>query len=87
MNPKTLNLGVRDVGHFLFAWGAAFATAWVVAGQPHEKAALLAIAPGAATVAFRQLWPHFGQSQSTTVAAVIVPTGVSPVDPLTRSAR
>lgn len=85
--PRTLTLGVRDLCHFASAWGAAFVVAWVAAGQPHGKSALYALAPAAATVAFRQLWPTFGQSQSTTVPAKVVPVEeASSVDPSSRSA-
>ena len=84
---RSVTLTVRDVGHFLSAFAAAFLTSWVVAGQPTTRGALYALAPAAATVAFRQVCPNLGQSATSVVPAVVVPVPeASTVDPTSRSA-
>jgi hypothetical protein len=82
---RAMTITIRDIGHFLSTYLAAFAALWANAGQPTTRNALLALAPAAATVAFRQLCPFLGQSRSITVPATITPQ-VSPLDPLQRSA-
>lgn len=82
---RSATFTVRDVGHFLSAFAAAFVTTWVLAGHPTGRGALYALAPAAATVAFRQVCPNLGQSSSSTVPAVVVPA-VPAVNPSNRSA-
>ena len=81
--PKALVLGLRDLLHFAVAYAAAFGAAWVAAGSPTTKAALLAIAPGVAVVLFRQLVPNFGRI--TSALSKTAPLVAAPVDPTTRS--
>lgn len=58
-NPS-LTLVPRDLYHFVAASLPAFFLMWQSAGYPTNKAALWALAPGAATVLFRKVFPNMG---------------------------
>ena len=77
-NSRAFVLGLRDVLHFAVAFGASFLTLWQAAGSPLTKAGLYALAPAAATVVFRQLFPNVGRLFATVTKA-------APVDPTQRS--
>ena len=53
-----ITLGIRDFGHFSWAFLTAFFVAWQAGGFPIHTSALYALAPGAATVAYRQVFPN-----------------------------
>ncbi len=73
--PRVVTLSIRDLGHFASAFLASFIVSWKAAGAPIHSSALWALAPAAATVAFRQVFPNLGTTEVST-----------PVDPTTFSA-
>ena len=64
MPTKALVLGLRDVLHFVVTFAASFVVIWQAAGSPLNKAGLYSLAPAAATVLFRQLFPNAGRIQA-----------------------
>lgn len=68
--------GLRDVAHFLVPYAATIAALLGATSTTDLKSVGLAAIPGAAAVAFRQLFPHTTVSASEVGSAVTILSGV-----------